>query len=241
MPPFTAVAPPPRLRLSDVVYEQLEKMIVDGVLAPGAALPSERDLAEQLQVSRPPLREALHKLETRGLISQRNGGGYAVANASTPLIADPLAQLLARHPKAASDIFELRHGLESVSVQLAAERAEAGDLAKLEQITEELEQAYRRWDEPEQAALLPALDARFHLLIAEATHNVALVHVMHALSNLMQNAVQQNYQQLSAQGADIAALIAQHRRILAAIQAHDPAAGRQAVEEHLEYIQQNWG
>lgn len=236
---FTAVTPPPRLRLSDIVYDQLEKMIVDGMLAPGAHLPSERDLADQLKVSRPPLREALHKLESRGLIILRNGGGYNVANASSPLIADPLAQLLTRHPKAAGDIFELRHGLEAVSVQLAAERADADDLAKLEAVTQQLEEGYRHWDDPEHAATLPNLDARFHLLVAEATHNVALVHVMHAIFNLIQNAVERNYQQLSEQGDNIAALISQHRRILAAIKAGDAEAGRAAVADHLEFIRQN--
>jgi DNA-binding FadR family transcriptional regulator len=238
---FTAVTPPPRLRLSDIVYQQLEKMIVDGQLAPGAALPSERELGEQLKVSRPPLREALHKLESRGLISQRNGGGYCVANASAPLIADPLAQLLARHPKAADDIFELRHGLETVSVQLAASRADAGDIARLEEITRELEEAYGLRGDPAHAARLPALDARFHLLLAEATHNVALVHVMHAIFNLLQSAVEQNYQQLSAHDADIAALIAQHRAILEAVKTHDSEAGRQAMAGHLNFIRHNVG
>lgn len=67
-------------KLSDVILEQLENMILEGSLAPGEKLPPERELAKQFEVSRPSLREAIQKLEARGLVTRRQGGGTYVKN-----------------------------------------------------------------------------------------------------------------------------------------------------------------
>ncbi|TCP15199.1 GntR family transcriptional regulator [Crenobacter luteus] len=238
--PFNAISPPPRRRLSDMVYEQLETMIVDGLLKPGDELPSERELAERMSVSRPPVREALHKLESRGLISPRAEGGYLVANPGEALVADPLTQLLARHPKAVADVFELRHGLESLSVRLAAERATDADLARLRAAIDEMEATHRAGDAGA-AQKLPELDARFHLLVAEASHNVALVHVMQAIHELVESAIARNYRQMDGREADIAQMISQHRGIYDAIAAHDAQAGVGALDAHLNFIRDRLG
>ena len=62
-------------KLSDVILQQLENMILEGSLAPGEKLPPERELAKQFEVSRPSLREAIQKLEAKGLVTRRQGGG----------------------------------------------------------------------------------------------------------------------------------------------------------------------
>lgn len=95
-PPFEAVEPPVRLKLSDSIVSQIEQLILEGTLKPGDALPAERDFSEQLQVSRPSLREALLKLEARGLVSARRGGGYSVADVTATTLTDPLVHLLQR-------------------------------------------------------------------------------------------------------------------------------------------------
>src|ERR1700730_7141415 len=128
---FTPITPPPRFRLADAVYEQLEKMVVCGMLRADEPLPSERDLAQQGGVSRPLVREALSKLESRGLIAGRTGGGYRVANTCAPLVPDPLTHLMSGHDKTADDVLEMREVLESMSVELATARATPADLEKL--------------------------------------------------------------------------------------------------------------
>ncbi|VVE29608.1 Pyruvate dehydrogenase complex repressor [Pandoraea pneumonica] len=250
---FAPVTPPPRLRLSDMVYEQLETMVVEGRLAPGSALPSERDLAQQMGVSRPSLREALLRLESRGLIVGRAGGGYLVANASQPLLAEPLSQLMSRHSKTVDDVLEMREVLEAKAVELAAERATPEDIARLGQALEALEAAYAagrdgldddRDGGARGASLLtrvPELDAHFHLALAEATHNLVLVHLMHAIFELLRGSVVDNYRAIVGHGADLAELIGQHRRIFDAVASHDAASAQRALREHLTFIRDNSG
>ncbi|WP_242559764.1 MULTISPECIES: FadR/GntR family transcriptional regulator [Pandoraea] len=248
---FAPVTPPPRLRLSDMVYEQLETMVVEGRLAPGSALPSERDLAQQMGVSRPSLREALLRLESRGLIVGRAGGGYLVANASQPLLAEPLSQLMSRHSKTVDDVLEMREVLEAKAVELAAERATPEDIARLAQALEALEAAFAagrdgrdgEGDARGQSLLtrVPELDAHFHLALAEATHNLVLVHLMHAIFELLRGSVVDNYRAIVGHGADLAELIDQHRRIFNAVASHDAASAQRSLHEHLTFIRNNSG
>lgn len=248
---FAPVTPPPRLRLSDMVYEQLETMVVEGRLAPGSALPSERDLAQQMGVSRPSLREALLRLESRGLIVGRAGGGYLVANASQPLLAEPLSQLMSRHSKTVDDVLEMREVLEAKAVELAAERATPEDIARLAQALEALEAAYAagrdgldgEGDARGQSLLtrVPELDAHFHLALAEATHNLVLVHLMHAIFELLRGSVVDNYRAIVGHGADLAELIDQHRRIFNAVASHDAGSAQRSLREHLTFIRNNSG
>jgi len=228
-------------------------MVVEGRLAPGSALPSERDLAQQMGVSRPSLREALLRLESRGLIVGRAGGGYLVANASQPLLAEPLSQLMSRHSKTVDDVLEMREVLEAKAVELAAERATPEDIARLGQALEALEAAYAagrdgldddRDGGARGASLLtrvPELDAHFHLALAEATHNLVLVHLMHAIFELLRGSVVDNYRAIVGHGADLAELIGQHRRIFDAVASHDAASAQRALREHLTFIRDNSG
>ncbi len=229
-----------------MVYEQLETMVVEGRLAPGSALPSERDLAQQMGVSRPSLREALLRLESRGLIVGRAGGGYLVANASQPLLAEPLSQLMSRHSKTVDDVLEMREVLEAKAVELAAERATPEDLARLAQALDALEQAFAvgRDGRDGEGALLtrvPELDAHFHLALAEATHNLVLVHLMHAIFELLRGSVVDNYRAIVGHGADLEELIRQHRRIFNAVASHDAANAQRTLREHLAFIRSNSG
>jgi len=83
-----------RVRLSDVVSGQIRELISNGTLLPGQRLPAERDLAEQLNVSRPSLREALIRLESDGFIRAAGRGGFVVSDVTAPLVSHPLAALL---------------------------------------------------------------------------------------------------------------------------------------------------
>jgi GntR family transcriptional repressor for pyruvate dehydrogenase complex len=88
-----------RKRLSDVVSDQIKRLISDGALMPGDRLPAERDLATQLGVSRPSLREALIRLEADGYIETSGRGGFTVVDVTAPIISKPLAELLLQNPR----------------------------------------------------------------------------------------------------------------------------------------------
>ena len=92
--PFQKINPE---RVSDSVVKQIEQLILRGILRPGERLPSERDLAERLGVSRPSLREAVSDLENRGLLKTRAGSGVYVADVLGSAFSEPLIALFSSH------------------------------------------------------------------------------------------------------------------------------------------------
>lgn len=232
---FHAVTAPPRLRISDAICEQIEQLIVEGTLSPGQALPSERELAKRLGVSRPSLREALLKMEVRGLLQVRRGGGFAVTDVTAQTMTDPLVHLLNAYPKASNDVLELRQGLETLSAYYAASRATDEDRAKLERIFRQMERPTRQRTSRQEAAR----DAEFHLAIAEASHNVALVHVMRGVFNLLRKTVQRAREVVFEEQGSLALIDKQHRALYEAIMAGDPEAARDAAQVHLNFVQNN--
>ena len=94
------------------VENQVENLILEGVLRVGDKLPSERELSKSLNVSRPILRSALASLEERGLIDVRPGGGTYVANIIGTIFAEPVVELIGRNTKAKIDYLEYRKEME---------------------------------------------------------------------------------------------------------------------------------
>lgn len=236
--PFLAVSPPARVKLSDSIVTQIERLILDGTLKPGDALPPERDFAQQLGVSRPSVREAALKLEARGLLQARRSGGFIVADVTGPTLTDPLVHLLEQHPPAISDILELRHGLEEVAAGLAARRATELDRRTLTARLEELARVdLARGDGPHDTQA----DLEFHLAVADASHNVALMHVMRGLTNLLRSSTYRFRSTIFSRPDSGQVLHQQHKAIHDAILAGDPAAAREATNRHLRYVEEVLG
>ncbi len=229
---FSAIEASPRTRLSVVVAVEIERRIVSGVLRPGDALPAERELAKQLSVSRPSLREALLKLEARGIVAVRRNAGYTVADVTAPSLTDPLLRLMAGHPKAVSDVLELRQGLETLAAALAALRANDDDIAAMAHAAEETERAQRAGN----AAGAADWDARFHLAVAEGAHNVALVHLMRGMFEVMRENVRRAREVLLLREDAETLLPSQHTALVESIRRHDPEAAVAAAEDHLRFV-----
>jgi GntR family transcriptional repressor for pyruvate dehydrogenase complex len=233
--PFEAVEPPARLKLSDSIVSQIEQLIIEGTLKPGDALPPERDFAERLKVSRPSLREALLKLEARALVSVRRGGGYSVADVTATTLTDPLVHLLQRHSPAAYDILELRHGLEEIAAYLAATRANAHDRKEIKRRYTELVNAEKLGQDELMGS---DADLEFHLAVADASHNVALVHVMRGLVNLLRTSTLRFRARIvSLHDGSTKLLQDQHQAIYDAVMNGNPAAARDAAHLHLSFIE----
>lgn len=109
-------------KLSDAIEQQLEYLILEGTLRPGEKLLPERELAKQFDVSRPSLREAIQRLEAKGLLLRRQGGGTFVQANLWQSFSDPLAELLAAHPESQYDLLETRHALEDCGLLCCAAR-----------------------------------------------------------------------------------------------------------------------
>ncbi|MGR3436662.1 MAG: FCD domain-containing protein [Shimia sp.] len=220
-------------RLSTSVVRQIELLILRGVLRPGERLPSERDLAERLGVSRPSLREAVAELEERGLLATRAQSGIYVADVIGSAFSPALVRLLAAHDEAVFDYLAFRRDLEGMAAERAARMASGTDLGVIAGVFAKMEAAHAAGDAPEEARL----DAEFHLSIVEAGHNIVHLHMMRAMFDLLREGVFYNRRVMFEQRTTRGALLAQHRAILAALEARDPAAARTAVDEHLTFVE----
>ena len=221
-------------KLSDVIVEQLEQMIIEGTYRAGQKFPPERELAKQFDVSRPSLREAIQKLEAKGLVTRKQGGGTFVSAQMKNTVSDPLADLLNRHPESQFDLLEFRQALEGISAFYAALRGTEADHVQIQQRFEELEaaQATENLDEEAKSAF------RFYLAIAEASHNLVLLHFVRSLEQLLEKNIRQNLEILK-QRPDVAVQIKAHRRFLVdAMTKGEPDKAQSASNAHLAYIEE---
>ncbi|MDU8927561.1 FCD domain-containing protein [Alisedimentitalea sp. MJ-SS2] len=227
--PFQPVQPE---KLSSAVIRQIERLILRGVLRPGDRLPSERDLAERLAVSRPSLRDAIADLQERGLLTKRAGSGIFVAEVLGSAFSPALVQLFGNHPEAVHDFLSFRRDMEGLAAERAARHASNLDLQVIDRAFRRMETTKTRPDPQEEADL----DAAFHMSVIEASHNVVMLHMMRAMYDLLRQGVMFNRARMFAQNTTREELLAQHRAINDALQSRDPRAARQASEAHLDFI-----
>ncbi|MCI2400705.1 FCD domain-containing protein [Aliiroseovarius subalbicans] len=217
-------------KLSSAVVRQIELLILRGILRPGERLPSERDLAEKLGVSRPSLREALGDLQDQGLLTSRAGAGVYVADVLGSAFSPALIQLFSRHEEAVHDYLAFRRDMEGLAAERAARYASDTDLKVIDEIFQKMEAAGE--------GMGADLDADFHTAIIEASHNVLMLHMMRSMYDLLREGVFYNRQVMFQQNTTRADLLEQHRAINDALQARDPFAARRAIETHLGFVSQ---
>ena len=223
---------PGAARLADSVALQLEQRILEGSLKPGDRLPSEREFALTLGVSRPSLREAIQTLALKGLLTTRHGGGTFVTDRLVAQFLDPWQQMLAGNPLLHRDLLEFRQMLESQAAAMAADRATDVDIAALDAAHARLEQAYERDD----LAQAIETDVAFHQSVAEASHNAMIGHLTLSLMRLIHGHVSTNLEYLHARPQRWNQLRAQHHAIWQAIRNHRPAEAAHAAREHIEFV-----
>ncbi|MDZ7709586.1 MAG: FCD domain-containing protein [Roseovarius sp.] len=230
--PFEKVTPE---KLSCAVTRQIEKLILRGILRPGERLPAERELADKLGVSRPSLREAVADLQEKGLLTARAGAGIYVADVLGSAFSPALIRLFAGHDEAVFDYIAFRRDLEGLAACRAARLASDTDLRVIQTVMDKMEAAHKKTNPADEARL----DAKFHMAIIEASHNVIMLHMMRSMFQLLREGVFYNRQVMFRQRTTRGALLDQHRRINAAIQARDPEAAREAVDSHLSYVEKS--
>ncbi len=221
-------------RLYEEIVEQIKHLITDGKLKPGDKLLAERELADQFQVSRASVREAIRTLEMLGVIDIRPGEGTFVRRSDTDDIIRPLAMFLAVERSSLLDMYEMRRIFETATAGLAAERA---TMEELEQIASSLEnmKASVNVKDPEKGE---EFDVAFHFAIAEATHNSLLTKLFKTVSTEFHNANSVARRQLyQGKPENAQRLIDQHSEIYEAIRARSPQAASQAMLAHLIFAE----
>jgi DNA-binding FadR family transcriptional regulator len=168
--PFQSIEP---RRLYRQIAEQIRGLIRSGEYLPGARLPPERDLAKQLGVSRPSVREALIALEVEGLVEVRIGSGIYVQGAVTRVEG---VERPAVHAEAGPfELLRARYVIEGECAALAAKSARRAQIAAIEEASDLMRREFDAHTQPLSG------DQLFHIRIAEATGNGALVAVVKML------------------------------------------------------------
>lgn len=221
------VEPVKRSRLSSQIVLQLCGLIRDGRLRAGDRLPAERELADQLRVSRSSLREALRTMEVAGLIESHHGGGTFVRDAVSWNAVSPLALVLQTSDDHVGDLWEIRLMVEPEIAARAALRANDADLAALTGLLLRQEAALARED------VSLAIDREFHSTLAHASHNAVAVQVVDLIGSLLEAG--RRHFVTSRERRQNA--IDRHREIVAAVRAHLPEEARAAMRRHLQEIE----
>jgi GntR family transcriptional repressor for pyruvate dehydrogenase complex len=216
-------------RIADTIASHLERLIFEGALHPGEKLLPERELAQKLDVSRPSLRDALALLEQRGLVVTDRQGSR-VAEFLRPL-TQPLELLIQSNTQAPFDYLEFRGVIEGAAAEMAASRATQLDRTTIREILDRMEKAHSQDDSAEEAEA----DADLHFATYEAAHNVVILHIMRAFSELLRRDVFYNREQLYARAGVRGLLLRHHKAIGEAIIAGDAAAARRAAEDHMSF------
>lgn len=219
--PFQSIEP---RRLYRQIADQIRTLIRSGEFGAGARLPPERDLARQLGVSRPSVREALIALEVEGLVEVRIGSGIyvqAISEHRTPNVAN----------EAAAGPFELLRARYVIEGECAALAAKSAKKAQVQAIAVALENMARELEAKNDLPLVG--DREFHMRVAEATGNGALVAVVKMLwderTGPLYKQLEHHYDSPTLWGN----AMAEHRAIHKAIAAKDSAGARAAMQRHL--------
>lgn len=201
---------------------------------PGRKLPPERELAKQFDVSRPSLREAIQRLEAKGLLLRRRGGGTFVQSSLWQSFSDPLVELLSDHPESQYDLLETRHATEGIAAYYAALRSTDEDKERIRELHHAIELAQQSGDlDAESNAVL-----QYQIAVTEAAHNVVLLHLLRCMEPMLAQNVRQNFELLYSR-REMLPLVSSHRtRIFEAIMVGKPEEAREASHRHLAFIEE---
>lgn len=221
-------------KLSDIILVQLENMIIGGSLQPGEKLLPERELAKQFEVSRPSLREAVQKLEAKGLVTRKQGGGTFVAKTIMKSFSDPLFDLMAASNESQFDLLEFRHGIEGMASYYAAMRGTSADFEQIQTKHEHIGNCQLEDDFRLEAIAV----YEFYVAICAASHNALILHTARSMAALLTDNIEQNLTIL-AKRPDIFSKITDYRKnLLEAILSGQPKKAWGASHRHLAFIEE---
>ena len=218
------------MRVSDRVAERLMAMIAGGKIAPGQRLPGERQLAEDMGVSRVSVRAALQSLKTQGLLAAVQGGGTRVIS-GTPTMDPALAGLVRASLENLHDLAEIRGILEAWAARRAAANASPEHVAEMEAIV-----AAMTADAARGGRHKVDDDIRFHMAVAKASGSAIYMHIVTMIRDILGNMLNYHRYQLFPSPDDDRAILGQHQAVLAAIRAHDQDGAAAAMSRHLGWV-----
>lgn len=204
------------VRMYEEIIKQIEDMINSGEMLPGDKLPSERDLAQRLNVSRTTLAQALRVLEADGILVVRSGSGRFIRRSNQTEYSESVLGTLKR--EAIVDLLEVREVIEKKTVELACVRATEEDLQEIE-----------KWVVKNGNY---TADISFHISIAQASHNDVFYNIMKSSMNLLYNT--REYSLLRSRSLDD--IHGEHFEIFDAIRMRDQERASAKIARHIHLI-----
>lgn len=217
-------------RLYQQIVEQIEQSIRSGQLKPGDQLPAERDLAERFGVSRTAVREAVKALCEKGLVEALPGRGTFVIDGTSQVIKQSLDLLInISTPEGLSHLEDIREIFEPEIAARAAIRAEPKQLTAMREAIQAMDRSLEDAD-----AYIEA-DLDFHLALAEAAQNPLVLTLIDSIVGLLRMQRTRIFHAPDGPGRGQY----HHRRLLHAVEHHDPEAARAAMQAHLEQVRED--
>ena len=219
-------------RTFEEICGRIREQLALGVLKPGDKLPRERDLAEQLGVSRNVLREALRSLEMAGLLRLQKGvkGGAFIQDGDMGRMSDVVRDMLSLGAISVGELSEGRIRILDLVVRLACERAQQADFQALEANIERSDLATR------EGRLLDRVECsrEFYRLLAAATGNKVMAMIMDSVTEIHMRFV---YAKVASGGVSMPQLVEKRRQFLSALRMRDVSAAARLMRVHLESVQ----
>jgi GntR family transcriptional repressor for pyruvate dehydrogenase complex len=213
-----------RTTLHEQIVEKIKTMIDDGTLKPGDSLPSERQLAKDMQVSRIPVREALKMLEFMGVIEIRHGRAAVVRGLGKATMLESIDLVLESGPNELYEMNEARKLLEVGAIRLACEKRTNTDIARMGEILEQMKA------ELNDTVSIVDTSMEFHMAIMRATKNKILCSFMMLFRDLLyeSRSISLSRPERPGQALD------EHKAILQAVIDRDADRAASLIETHIE-------
>ena len=221
-------------KIPEEIVKQIKSLIKDGKLQPGEKLPPERTLSDLLGVGRSSLREAINILETLGFVEIKQREGIFIRPVSSPIISDPLKQILEEDKNKLYELYELRKDVELSAAYMAAKLRTRIDLANIKKFLKRME------EDAQSSYLSLSDDLEFHLAIAQATHNFLRVHILKNIFDLSGDYIDFIRNKLVQEKIHVTLIFEQHKKIFQAIQSRDQDGARSIMNEHLTWVEEKW-
>lgn len=219
-----------KTRLYEEIVKQLIDLIEKGMLNPGDKLPPERQLAEELHVSRTAIREALRSMESMGYIESKVGGGTFIREISIDNVLHPFSAVLSQNKKLIQELLEVRQLLESKIASLASKRATPENIKQIEKTLEEMQ------DDIQSGGIGLEGENAFHNAIAQAANNTAMSKILELCEELLSKSREST---LCISGQPEKSL-KDHLEIFEAIKNHDSERSSYLMKEHIIKAQKNF-
>ena len=228
---YSALKP---LKVPDEIVRHIKSLIKKGKLHAGDKFPAERTLSTMLGVGRSTLREAMKTLSILGFVEIRERQGAFVRNLGASMIPDSFAQIMDEDHTRIKDLYEIRKDLEMGSSYMAAKTRRINDIKLMEKLLVRMDKQARK----------PRLgieeDIGFHLAVARASGNILRVHVLESLFDRYGHYIDIARRPLLKEPKHNQTVCSHHWKIFHSIERKQPAQAREAMYEHLSWVEKKW-